>query len=218
MKCLHCTKEFKPYPPSANQKFCGRSCSASFNNKNKIKSVQTRLKISASVKSNFYAYTKVKYNACMLCDTFFSYPTAGSIRKYCSKLCRNEKHRRDASARLKLATNRGNYGRGKKSYLESSFEQWLHERGVTDYLTEVSFRNGSKTYFVDFLFPNKLIIELDGTQHRNTISQDAIRDNFLISEGYKVVRITHEEYRKKTRVSEIWQLLEESNLEPSILR
>ena len=53
----------------------------------------------------------------------------------------------------------------------------------------------------------KLIIELDGTQHRNTVMQDAMRDDYLISIGYRVLRITHREYVKQTRIDEVKRLL-----------
>lgn len=54
-----------------------------------------------------------------------------------------------------------------------------------------------KNYFTDFCFENlKLIIELDGTQHRKTVEADKIRDEYLTRKGYEVIRISYEEYRK----------------------
>lgn len=44
----------------------------------------------------------------------------------------------------------------------------------------------------------KIIVELDGTQHRNTIKSDIIRDEYLSSLGYNVIRISYKEYKNKT--------------------
>ena len=48
-------------------------------------------------------------------------------------------------------------------------------------------------YIVDFLCTdNKLIIELDGSQHFENSNYDKKRDEYLSSKGYKVVRITND--------------------------
>jgi very-short-patch-repair endonuclease len=63
--------------------------------------------------------------------------------------------------------------------MELTFESYLKENNITGWDTEVHFWNDDlrKNYFPDFIFESKkLIIELDGTQHRKTIEQDAIRD------------------------------------------
>ena len=45
-------------------------------------------------------------------------------------------------------------------------------------------------YIVDFLCcSKKIIIELDGGQHSESQEYDKIRDEFLVQEGYKVIRI-----------------------------
>ena len=55
-----------------------------------------------------------------------------------------------------------------------------------------------KNYFADFIFEDKkLIIELDGTQHKKTVEQDAIRDAWFNSKGYTVIRIPVEEFKKR---------------------
>ena len=49
-----------------------------------------------------------------------------------------------------------------------------------------------------FIFESKkLIIELDGTQHRKTVEQDAIRDKWFSTKGYKVIRIPVDEFKKR---------------------
>jgi len=101
---------------------------------------------------------------------------------------------------LKNPLNRKNLGRHKRSWMELTFESYLKEYNITGWDTEVHFWNDElrKNYFPDFIFESKkLIIELDGTQHRKTVKQDAIRDKWFTSKGYKVIRITLEEFKKR---------------------
>ncbi len=101
---------------------------------------------------------------------------------------------------LKNPKNRKNYGRHKKSYLELSFENWLTTNNIKDYECEKHFYNKDlqKNYYVDFIFESqKIIVELDGTQHNKTIEKDRIRDDFLSSIGYIVYRISYEDYKSK---------------------
>lgn len=101
---------------------------------------------------------------------------------------------------LKKAENRKNLGRHKRSWMELTFENYLKERNITGWDTEVHFWNEelNKNYFPDFIFEsNKLIIELDGTQHRKTKELDKIRDDWFLTKGYKVVRISIDEFKKR---------------------
>lgn len=101
---------------------------------------------------------------------------------------------------LKKSENRKNLGRQNRSWMELMFEQYLKNNNVNGWDTEVHFWNDElrKNYFVDFIFESKkLIIELDGTQHRKTIIQDQLRDQWFTNNGYKVVRISHDEFKKR---------------------
>lgn len=101
---------------------------------------------------------------------------------------------------LSVPGNRKNYGRHKPSWLESSFEEYLKDNLIEDYETEFHIRNTeiNKNYFIDFMFKDrKLVIELDGTQHRNSVEADKIRDDFITRLGYKVVRIPQDEFKKR---------------------
>jgi len=101
---------------------------------------------------------------------------------------------------LKDPLNRKNLGRHKKSWMELTFEEYLVYNNIQGWDTEVHFWNDElkKNYFPDFIFEDlKLIIELDGTQHRKTIEQDAIRDKWFSSRGYRVIRIPVEEFKKR---------------------
>lgn len=114
------------------------------------------------------------------------------------------------SNRLKDPEFRKKYGRQKRSYLEESFSRWLESNQV-QYQYEIQFKNHElgKYYYADFVFPDiNLIIELDGTQHRKTVEQDRIRDEYLSQvHGYRVLRVTHKEYQAKTKYSIICDLL-----------
>jgi very-short-patch-repair endonuclease len=101
---------------------------------------------------------------------------------------------------LKNSENRKNLGRHKRSWMELTFESYLKENNITGWDTEVHFWNDElrKNYFPDFIFEDKqLIIELDGTQHRKTVEQDAIRDKWFSDKGYKVIRIPHTEFKER---------------------
>ncbi len=103
------------------------------------------------------------------------------------------------SERLRDPEKRKNYGRGKKSHMELYFEEWLYRNSIEGWEAEKHFWNPElrKNYFADFCFEElKLIIELDGTQHRLTVDADAIRDEWLSRQGYKVIRLPFEEYQK----------------------
>jgi hypothetical protein len=151
-------------------------------------------------------YTRVYLNECVYCGKPFYHK---SNIKTCSVICKTASSSQRMSEWLRNPNNRKNYGRGKKSYLEQSFSDWLDTHGI-QYECEVGFWNPElrKNYIVDFLFRNlNLIIELDGTQHKKTIEKDKIRDEYLSSIGYKILRITHKEYRLKTHMGLIKTLL-----------
>lgn len=115
----------------------------------------------------------------------------------------NESKQKIAAARtewLKNSENRKNLGRHKRSWMELTFEKYLKENNITEWDTEVHFWNDKlcKNYFPDFIFESKkLIIELDGTQHRKTVEQDSLRDEWFTTRGYEVIRVPVEEFKKR---------------------
>lgn len=189
-------------------KFCSQSCAAITKNTGSKHSEETKQKISNTLEAKYFSKTRISFFTCVNCNTVNYYKT--HKRKTCSLKCQKEHQRKYIQSKLSDPNYRKNYGRGKKSYLESSFENWLNGYQIV-YKTEVKFKNEKKTYFVDFLFQDKnLIIELDGTQHNtpDRIILDKIRDDYLETLGYKVVRIKHKEYIKQTRLDEIKGLLD----------
>ena len=197
-KCSCCSSDF--VPQRENQLYCSVTCRKSTNRrKPKVRESKRVLK------------TNIKFQRCKGCSGWaLIVPTLRKYSKYCSRVCSKRSHSRQQSERLSKAENRTNLGRGKKSYLESSFEEWLIYFGI-EFESEVSVKNTEigRTYFVDFLFKDKkLVIELDGTQHEKTKEKDAIRDDAIQRiYGYTVVRIKHKEYVKRTRYAEICELL-----------
>lgn len=66
------------------------------------------------------------------------------------------------------------------------------------------------TYIVDFVaLTQKLVIELDGSQHANSAPYDAKRDAFLSRAGYVVCRIWNNEWatNREGVLEEIWRLI-----------
>lgn len=205
--------KFCNLPIYTNSKsFCNSSCSAKYNNT--LRSVETRRKQGppkGTKPKNYYPYTKVKW--CMICANTFV-PRSHSKVHTCSSDCRSKLLSRRAAEKISKGWNpNSNRGRGKRSYLERSFEEWLHLNHYTDFETEKHFRNHAlqKSYFVDFYFPTlEMIIELDGSQHNHPQQQkaDAIRDDYLSTHyGITVVRVSHKEYKDKTKMDEIGALL-----------
>jgi very-short-patch-repair endonuclease len=138
--------------------------------------------------------------------------TNSSVAKYASKLKGrpgiSRTHTQETKDRmskirtewLKKSENRKNLGRHKRSWMEQIFEQYLVDNNVEGWDTEVHFWNDElrKNYYPDFIFLDKhLIIELDGTQHRKTVEQDSIRDLWFAKQGYAVIRIPVEEFKKR---------------------
>lgn len=230
---MHCkTHDPKSYCPTCNSpiyntnKFCNSSCAATFNNIGKIRSLESKQKTSTTIYSKIKAGTHIftrppftPINFCIICNTLIR----GS-RKTCSDDCKKVHHSVHMANLIYNGYNPNkNRGRGKQSYLERSFEEWIKLTVPhVEYHTEYPFKRLDmiKTYFADFYFPQlKLIIELDGTQHNNPKQQkyDKERDQY-ISQQYNltIVRISHKEYITKTKIQEIHHLLERPvGLEPT---
>lgn len=199
--CLQCGAD-------TNTKFCSNSCSATYNNLN-APATRKFGPARSSVKRP-RVYSKLP-KPCVICKILHK----GSGES-CSPECKSAL----LSVRIKSAIHNGifdpkkNRGRGKRSFLEKSFKSWLESKNIL-FLEEEPFRRLDmvKTYFADFYFPElKLIIELDGTQHKKTIEYDLDRDNYIqTTYDVRIVRVTHKEYVSKSRLSEISELLQLKN-------
>lgn len=195
-----------------HNKFCSSSCAA-YHTNSKVdrtkfkpgpvkgwagpeipKYILNKRKNDLYVRPTIVTITYIEEN-CKVCGNIFK---KGNTSKAlcCSKDCR-------------MSIISLNRGRHKKSWLELSFSDWLDSKHIL-YETEVTVKNieENKWYYVDFLFQDlNLIIELDGSQHKDTVESDTKRDNYLRSIGYTVLRITHEEYQSKLKIEEVCSLL-----------
>ena len=206
-RCVECDTAL-PYVSRSN-KFCNHSCSCTYHNQHRsVSSIRKQrnslLKTNASKKIYNHPKTPKVIKECAIC--FTKHIGAG---KTCSATCKHKLN----SASMKTAIRTGkhnpriNRGRHKRSYLETSFEEWLIEHEVTDYITEYKVNRYDetgkyeKTYYIDFYFPGlQLGIELDGTQHKLTAEKDADRDQYLGRLNIEILRVSHAEYIAGTKI------------------
>jgi very-short-patch-repair endonuclease len=213
-RCLRCDTAIA-YHCSTVNKFCSKSCAGIYNNQRKdwstiktgpkscetptLQKSKAQRKYVRRIGEQRSIYTKIKQ--CDICQKYHP-----GIRKTCSKECQNQL----LSQKMKKLIQDGhnpnkNRGRHKRSWLETSFEDWLTQNNVKNYITEQPFKrlDQVKTYFADFYFPElSLIIELDGTQHKRTQEYDQERDRYISSAyNVEIIRISHKEYIQKTKLS-----------------
>lgn len=195
--CLVCNKEVS----INSSKFCSRSCGAKYTNSNKDFS-----KFKSGPPKGFGKKHYSKISWCPICGK----PHTKS--NTCSNLCKSVLLSNSMKDKIYNGYNPNkNRGRGKQSYLEKSFEEWILKNFDIEYIPEHPIKrlDIKKTYFGDFYFPTKnLIIELDGTHHKKTVEYDKFRDNYIeLTYGIKVIRISHSEYTNKSRIQEIINIL-----------
>jgi len=202
--CIVCGMTCSPH----SKRFCSRSCSATYTNKLKDHSKIKYGPEKGSVIPHNKKPPHTKLSQCVVCSKL--HPRSG---KTCSDNC----YRTLSSLTMKQAISNGydpkkNRGRGKKSYLEISFEKWLNTHFPSiEYIPEYPIKRQDmlKTYFGDFYFPSKnLIIELDGTQHNNTTEYDQGRDTYITETyGIQVFRISHKEYINQSKIDVVINML-----------
>lgn len=200
--CTKCAIDFITH--SKNKKLCD-TCTV------ERKTIAAKLYYERKLRSiNKNKFSKVLFKKCLMCENIvlISYKKRSQT---CSKACQSKIMSIKASERLRDPNFRKDrYGRHKMSYMEKSFMEWLDSKNIIHEHEKHFFNHEiNKHYFTDFYFENlKLVIELDGTQHRKTIEKDMIRDEFLTRvHGLTVVRVTHKQYIKKERLEEIKTLL-----------
>lgn len=198
--CKFCTAKFETEFKTEN--FCSDNCVLEENLRKEILKA-CKPKVKRKSKS---PYCFIKFVECKECSYIFYHTSNRKHSKFCSETCRKLNVSRAMSERLSKAENRINLGRGKPSWMEKSFSEWLTGYKIP-FETEVQFKNHDlgKFYYADFVFSQfSLIIELDGNHHRFTVEKDKIRDEYLKSfYNYDVMRITHKEYKSKSRLDEI---------------
>ncbi len=102
---------------------------------------------------------------------------------------------------------------------QTPMEQWLWQLLRAKRFSGFKFRRQQTIgrYIVDFVcFAQKLIIELDGSQHADAQEEDAARDHWLRGEGFRVLRFWNNELQQQTDavLEMIWSALQESQEPP----
>lgn len=199
--CKFCNKEHTY--EKRNNKFCSASCGASFSNKQKD---YTKIKVGPSKGYVNPSYVpKTKISQCQICSRYHK-----GTSKTCSLECKKKLISIKINERIDAGWNpQENRCRSKQSYLEKSFESWLKENNYTNYIKNKTFRCDKKIYYGDFYFPKEnILIELDGKQHLKAIEYDNLRDvNILKYYKTKTIRISYDEYFKKTKLNLIVEIL-----------
>jgi len=206
-RCLKCNRLI-PFDRKENS-FCNRSCSASYTNKGRTHSEESREKRSKALSRQEKIVTPRR---CTICNNFHVF--SGNT---CSGECKSAL----ISEKIKIAHKEGRHlgnkyrSRDNPSYLEKSFRDWVDvnypdieyevEKSVSIYIDGEYF----KTFYLDFFFPSlDLCIELDGSQHKLSREYDEMRDSMIEDHyGIRVYRITHEEYQSKEKIDEVCDLL-----------
>jgi very-short-patch-repair endonuclease len=214
VNCQHCNI-ILPYDSRSN-KFCSRSCSATYNNCNRDGSVYEKQKLTLSETIAAKPPKAKKPKAAKQCTICKSTHTKSG--RTCSSKCFSALHsaiKKESIASGKFNPRLNRNGRRKQSYMEEGFEMWLKENKVSGYYPEHHVKRYDdegkfvKNYFIDFYFPElNLAIELDGTQHKFTIEKDQDRDNYLsCALGMTVFRIPYAAFQKNEWIETVKELL-----------
>jgi len=202
--CLNCGKIVK----KCDNKFCDSSCAATYNNRKRLLSDTTKLKISNSVKNNCFKNKKISpiiqiKRICIICNIEFIVPKVNNNKLSKSKCCSNDCHIKlrikngkiIVNERIANGTHKGWKTRNIVSYPELFFIEVLNNNNIKfKHNHPINKRDlGLKNmcnYFLDFFIENKKIdLEIDGQQHDRRKKYDEYRDEILIKNGYVVYRI-----------------------------
>ena len=216
-KCIFCKKTLEY--EKKNRKFCNSSCAASFNNKKRILSDETKKLIgeklrgrkqteerknktsgdkNGSQKNGEYLKNS-EIKSCIVCGIEFKPKEISKGRYGRSKCCSKECQDKQSSILMKEKANQGLLNgwstRNIISYPEQFFITVLKNNNIEfKHNHPVDKRklglNNACNYFLDFFIEDKNIdLEIDGKQHRSRQEHDDFRDKILIENGYVVYRI-----------------------------
>jgi very-short-patch-repair endonuclease len=196
--CMNCNNSILNY----GKIFCSKSCAASFNNKKRILSDETKYKISIGLRKNI-KLKEIVIRKCEICHNKFQVERTNlgnlSKKKCCSDECTKQmriKNGKIAMAKtIRDGKHKGWMSRNKLSYPEKFFIDVLNNNNI-EYVHNfpVSKKdigiNEPYKFFLDFYIKSKNIdLEIDGRQHEKRLNNDNIRDIALIKNGYVVYRI-----------------------------
>ena len=166
-------------------RFCAVKCARSFSTKRKRKEIDN--KISKALTGKKYPERKPIYEykdvECGICRKIFKVRTWLHTR-FCSKSCVSSYISRK---RVFEGTHNGFPSRKEKqpSWAEKTVMTIFDERKI-EYKRDFKINR----FFGDFVFVDKkIVLEIDGKQHKERVEQDKKRDEIINKEGYKVIRI-----------------------------
>lgn len=180
--CKACKKAL-PYEKRTGE-YCNRSCA----NSGIMYTEERKLKIAKSLRQRTnYGPPKPRILVCESCGNEFK---TLNQSKTCSKECR-----KNITSIKSVSTRRENNSfpgwhnrRGESSYPELYFESVFNNENITGWEREKKVGR----WFIDFAFNDKkLAVEIDGAQHKlqDRKESDEIKDAFLISQGWQIIRI-----------------------------
>lgn len=156
--CKNCNKKTR------NIKFCSSSCANTHTNKHRKHSLQTKRKISETVKKNhsFRRYHKIKLWECTYCKKV-RYVPIWYFKKTCSKECFSKHQAINAAKQYNTGYGKcGHYYNIKcQSRFELCFVIWCIDQNIpikrANQKFEYFFENKKHLYTPDFIVDNKLI-------------------------------------------------------------
>lgn len=194
--CLFCGKELN----KQNKKFCNSSCAASFNNKGRKHTKETKEKICLAlknVKKNIYKNNSIKERECVVCGKKFiiGRTNNGKLSKKstcsseCNKILRSNIQKKVVNELIKNGKHKGWTTRNIISYPEKFWIEVLKNNGII-YTHNYHFGK----YFLDFYIEinnRQIDLEIDGKQHNfsDRIIKDKERDEFVLSNNIEVYRV-----------------------------
>ena len=107
---------------------------------------------------------------------------------------------------IKEGRHKGWQSRNIESYAESFWKNVLDNNNI-EYKREYMIKkkdlgiDSQYSYFLDFLLPNKIDLEIDGKQHNFRKEHDKLRDTILEQNGYIVYRINWINPKRKEEVN-----------------
>ena len=218
--CLVCSNPI-PYEKKKVNRFCGSSCSASFNNrsrgphsaktKEKI-SIRTRESILGLIEEGVIPRAKILEKKCMFCAEGFSASMSKKSKIFCSKSCKVKygKTNPEAVAKARLLGRKSverqmkqgrwkgwsGQGEGVRSYPEKYVEERIVSAGSL-----YSFQHQVGPYKIDFAFIERMIaLEVDGKQHEypKQKESDLRKDAYISQLGWLVFRLKWKSIKTKS--------------------
>lgn len=181
--------------------YCSRVCSGK-----RIRSQNERDKISAALR-----IVPITIKNCLHCNKSFDDYTNKKTLKFCNKICATEhrkgfKHSNNTKNKMRLTAlkqiasgTRSGWSSRKK--MKPSFPEELAIE-ILD-IAQINYEREHKVgkWFIDFaLHDSKIALEIDGKQHElpDRKASDALKDSYLVSQGWNVIRIKWLGIKQKT--------------------